>query len=266
MISFVFYTCLERINNLEQTLRLLNHNEPNLTDKEIIVVFQNKGIQIDAKIYELNLDSYQKPKMCNFGVQKAENELVALMDSDRVLPKNYFYENMLLIKKKQMITTTHFHNLKKDYKDDEIIQNNYEYKIEYRSKSDELKMKNLFSGNTLFFKSDYLEIGGMDEQFVGYGYADTDMTKNAMSHEIDSIFINLPEIHLWHPKKVLYEGKQLDDFQIQSAINAMKFAKKWNQFSPTLHLICQQVLEKITIYPQQLVREFMTLYRQIFGI
>ena len=157
MISFVFYTCLERIENLKQTLRLLDFNEPNLTDKEIIVVFQNKGTQIDGKIYDMNLDSYHKPKMCNFGVKKSNYELVALMDSDRVLPKNYFYENMISIKKKQMITTTHFHNLKTEYTDDEIKKNKYEYITEYRSESDELIMKNLFSGNTLFFKSDYLE-------------------------------------------------------------------------------------------------------------
>ena len=123
MISFVFYTCLERIENLKQTLRLLDFNEPNLTDKEIIVVFQNKGTQIDGKIYDMNLDSYHKPKMCNFGVKKSNYELVALMDSDRVLPKNYFYENMISIKKKQMITTTHFHNLKTEYTDDEIKKN-----------------------------------------------------------------------------------------------------------------------------------------------
>lgn len=266
MISFVFYTCLERIDNLKQTLRLLDNNEPNLVGKEIIVVFQNKGIKINGQIFEMNLDSYQKPKMCNFGVKQSKHELIALMDSDRILPKNYFYENMLLIKKKQMITTTHFHNLKKDYTDDEIIQNKYEYKIEYRSKSDQLKMKNLFSGNTLFFKSDYFEMGGMDEQFIGYGYADTDMTKNAMSHGINSTFVDIPEIHLWHPKKVLYQGIELNDFQIQSAINAMKFAKKWNQFSPTVNHICKQVIQKISLYPEDLVSEFSLLYRQIYGI
>jgi predicted glycosyltransferase involved in capsule biosynthesis len=266
MISFVFYTCLERIENLKQTLRLLDFNEPNLTDKEIIIIFQNKGTQIDGQIYEMNLDSYQKPKMCNFGVKKSNHKLVALMDSDRVLPKNYFYENMLSIKKKQMITTTHFHNLKKEYTDDEIKNNKYEYNIEYRSKSDELLMKNLFSGNTLFFKSDYLEIGGMDEQFIGYGHADTDMTKNAMSNDINSTFIDVPEIHLWHEKKVLYQGKELNDFEIQIAINTIKFAKKWKQFSPKIDYICKEVIKKISLYPEDLVSEFLLLYRQIYGI
>jgi hypothetical protein len=173
---------------------------------------------------------------------------------------------MISIKKKQMITTTHFHNLKKEYTDDEIKNNKYEYNIEYRSKSDELLMKNLFSGNTLFFKSDYLEIGGMDEQFIGYGHADTDMTKNAMSNDINSTFIDVPEIHLWHEKKVLYQGKELNDFEIQIAINTIKFAKKWKQFSPKIDYICKEVIKKISLYPEDLVSEFLLLYRQIYGI
>ena len=104
MISFVFYFSSRRIDNLRQTLRFLSKNE-NLKDKEVILVC-NDSVQDDFllpnyKLYNLNLDTYNKPNLCNFGVSKANCDIVALLDSDRILPFGYFEDIAKKIRRKQ---------------------------------------------------------------------------------------------------------------------------------------------------------------------
>ena len=66
--------------------------------------------------------------------------------------------------------------------------------------------KNLFSGNTIFYKQDYLDCGGMDESFVGYGFADNDMNLNVISKGYKAVWLNDLEIHLNHNIEFLYEN------------------------------------------------------------
>ena len=38
---------------------------------------------------------YNKPKMCNLGVEEAQYENIVILDSDRILPPNYFNSQKL---------------------------------------------------------------------------------------------------------------------------------------------------------------------------
>ena len=106
----------------------------------------------------------------------------------------------------------------------------------------------------------------MDERYTGYGHADTDITRTVIKNNIKIKFIDAPEIHLWHKNSVFYKGQELEDFQIQSAINAMKFAIKWKSIDPTTNTICAEVLQKLNVYPSDLVLEFSQLYKKLYGI
>jgi predicted glycosyltransferase involved in capsule biosynthesis len=263
MVSFVFYACDKRLDNLYQTIRILNKNEIFL-NKEIIVVYQDSGPEIEnTKCFNLNLSSYQKAVMCNFGVRQSKNNIIALLDSDRILPVNYFSLNWKL-NEKEMLTTSLIHNLERPCTDEQIKNKDYEFRIEERSKQYAISMKNLFSGNTLFNKNDYFYLGGMDEKFIGYGYTDTDITRQAITKGIKTKFLNVPEVHLWHNKSVLYKNQELYDFEIQSVINLMLYSIKWSDYDPMVHKLCNNVIKKIDNYPKDLVKEFFSIYKKIY--
>jgi len=234
MISFVFYFSSKRLDNLHQTLRFLKNRE-NLDENEVILVCNdeiNSNFSIpNYRIINLNLQSYNKPKMCNVGVSEASNKIVALLDSDRILPENYFKNNAKKLNSKEFISTTNLIKLIKDYSDEEIEQNKFEYFEDTKSKKGEILKKNLFSGNTLFFKQDYLDCGGMDESFIGYGFADNDMTLNVISKGYRAIWLKDLEVHLHHNIEFLYENKIINEeveFKKVSRANLNKFIEKWN--------------------------------------
>lgn len=261
MISFVIYASKHRLDNLLQTIRFLNKRERKI-DKEIIVVYQDDGPQIDGVTkYDMDLDTYRKPLMCNFGVKKCSGELVALLDSDRILPENYFYNASKLMKRRYMITTNCILNLDKFYSDVDINKRRYKGKKEYRSSENILRRKNLFSGNTLFFKSDYEFVGGMDERYVGYGYTDNDITRSAKLKGIKDVYLNFEELHLYHPRTIIYGGEIFSDFQIISAINSIKYSIKWRMCDNIVLEICSEVVSKMDVYPSYLKKDFLILYK-----
>jgi len=233
MISFVIYYHSSRIENLEQTLRFLERREPALHDSELVIVCQDESKTITSafrtKQFNLGLDTYMKPVMCNFGVKKSSHKIIALLDSDRILPHEYFTRNLSMVTSKIMITTRKLYSLNSAYTDIQIDSGQITKHPDYRSTSNKLRMKNMFSGNTMFLRDDYLSCGGMDESFVGYGYADNDMTENMSCHGCRGIYLEEEEIHLHHVKQVQMHGNTMPSRSIISATNAARYLTKWNK-------------------------------------
>jgi hypothetical protein len=233
MISFVYYFSNKRIENLEQSLRFLKKNE-NLFNCDVVLVCNeetNHKFNIpNYKLFNLNLETYNKPLLCNFGVNNAKNDIIALLDGDRILPKRYFEKMAIKLKRKKFISNLILHKLIKDYTDFEIYLKKYQHKIEIKSKKCEYYYKNLFSGCTLFYKKDYQDSGGMDESFEGYGFADNDMTINVLSKGYTASWNNAVEVHLHHPIEFLYKGKIINnkqEFKKISKYNLDKLKNKW---------------------------------------
>lgn len=249
MISFVIYYHSSRVGNLEQTLRFLERREPELVGKaEIVLICQDECrppiTKFRIKQFDLNLSRYLKPVMCNHGVRNAKYQKIVLLDSDRILPAGYFTRNTALMTPKQVITTECLFSLDKDYTDEEIESGNVSKHDDFRSKTNELRRKNMFSGNTILWKNDYLSCG-MDESFVGYGYADNDMTEAMKNLGCDQIFLHEEELHLNHPKTIHYD-KELAarSFKIIAAINAAKYLVKWNKKADRIFFgLAREVLE-----------------------
>jgi len=229
MISFVFYFHSSRTNNLKQTLRFLFSREK--IEKEVILICNDQTSEVfsECTLINLNLTDYEKSKMCNIGVNLAKYDIVALLDSDRILPNNYFTDNIPKMNKREFASCLKMLNLKKDYNDEEIDSFNFNFKEEFRSFNWEIRKKNLFSGNTLFYKSDYLNAGGMDESFTGYGFADNDMSKNVVSKGFEIRWTYAEEIHLFHPKKIMKNNQLIDHTEYEKIVcgNMNKFIKKW---------------------------------------
>lgn len=226
-VSFVIYFCSQRIENLKQTLRFLNKRE-NLEKSEVLLICQDECDNVfNYKLINLKLDLYHKTKMCNVGVELAKNQKIVLLDSDRILPHNYFEKTSKTINQGEFISTWKMFKLKKQYSDDQIEKNEIEKIKDFKSKENKTCSKNLFAGHTFFFKKDYQDAGGMDESFIGYGFADTDMTKNIMSKDYKVVWNNEEEIHLFHENIINFKGESIDP-EIMTALNSVNYFKKWN--------------------------------------
>lgn len=227
MISFVVYFHSSRIENLKQTIRFLKKRE-NIPNSEFILVCQDNCLEQfnDSTLINLNLDTYYKTKMCNIGVEKSKNNLIALLDSDRILPHGYFTSVIKKIKPRQFVSTWKMYKLNKKYTDEQIEQNDIEKIEDFKSTTNEVLCKNLFAGNTVFYKKDYLDSGGMDERFVGYGFADTDMTRNIMLKNYQVIWNKSEEIHLNHDSRVFLQREETTP-EIFTAHNAIVYYNKW---------------------------------------
>ena len=229
MISFVFYFHSSRINNLKQTLRLLLKREKSI--KEVVLVCNDRTDEIfeGCNLHNMEMNEYNKPKMCNLGVSKASEDLVVLLDSDRILPRGYFDKLGLELRMGQFASCRRMFNIKYECSDEQIEAEDFEFAEEERSMTWEVRRKNLFSGNTAFFKRDYLDAGGLDESFVGYGFADNDMTLNVMNKGMTPVWSDSVEYHLYHEKSVMEDGGLVGfaKYQKTSQSNLNRFIKKW---------------------------------------
>jgi hypothetical protein len=264
MISFVTYFSSTRLSNLLQTIRFLEKRENLLLDGELVIVCQDRCPSISTnfksyKHFNLELDEYRKPYMCNFGIRNATHETIALIDSDRILPHNYFHKSLQLLKPNMAITATNLYRLEKPYTDQEIELGNTKRKPDFKSVLNEGGCKNLFAGNTLMKKSDYLKWGGMDEEFVGYGFADMDMTTSAINQGCVPLYLKEEELHLYHQRDIRWEGKPIssDTFRIITATNALRYCIKWGTTpDEKMKEILKKVDDHIDDFPTSLREEY----------
>lgn len=240
--SFVIGFHTARIGNLLQTLRFLNKNHENVVnDSHIELLCQNQLSEEEKKsinlltdnfctsnITDLNLNQMMLPRLTNLGVKNCNTEKIIVIESDRILPSGYFQSVIDELKQGVQITCLNMKKLTKEVSDLEINNNNFEYKKEIRDKNNAIGSRNMWSGNTAFFKSDYYKAGLMDESYIGYGWADSDMTNAMNSIGVKSIYKEDEEIHLWHPPSTYGSGDQKQLF----INNGLKFCKKWGQSLP----------------------------------
>lgn len=229
MVSFVYYFHSRRIENLKQSLRMLFRRESCIGEVVLVCNDSTEERFEGCRLYNMELENYEKPKMCNFGVKMAKGEVVALLDSDRVLPNSYFTRLVLNLNPGEFVSCRKILELNRLCSDEDIESDRIEYAEEIKSDGWKPWSKNLFSGNTLFHKSDYEESGGMDERFVGCGFADNDMTRNVMSKGFATRWEEGPEMHLWHPKESMEGGKMVgfEERRRTAQRNLCRFLKKW---------------------------------------
>lgn len=253
--SFVIGFHTARIENLLQTLRFLAFDhEDVLSRSQLVLVCQDTcealpKHQLDeleslrecserSVLANRELSCMQLPVLTNLGVRLAEAEKVIVLESDRLLPTGYFARVLDELRPGVQITTKKMLKLTQAVSDHELRNGEYSFVEEFRSESNEIGMRNIWSGNTAFMKSDYLKVGGMDERYVGYGWADSDMTLNMQSQGVKSIFRPETELHLWHEPATYGTGDQKQMF----VGNGIYFCTKWNKPYPEWF---QQELNKL---------------------
>lgn len=242
--SIIIYFHSSRKSNLFQQLRFLQEREP-IQLYQLILICQDKfsdplnfGFH-DTKLVCLDSLDYRKPFMCNTGVGLASSENIVILDCDRILPKNYIWSNVYGLDDNSLITSVKLYSLSKDYSDSDIKSGNLKMIPDFKSVSNRIRSKNMFSGNTIMKKTDYLRMGGMDENYVGYGFADNDMTETCIRGGMNLIYNESIELHLHHVKNIFLDGVERTSFKDVCLKNGLYYCSKWG-YSKTLlgDLLC----------------------------
>lgn len=245
ILSFVIPFHPKRFKNLLQTLRFLIENHKDIVTKSQVVTVCQSSIEFentDNKNQFFNLTNwfYEKKhfdmeeeemilaKMINRGVSSCVSDRVIVLESDRILPRGYFASLINEIKPKISITCKQMKKLKEETDDEKIKNNIFEYDDEFRSEENRIGLRNMWSGNTAFWKNDFFEADMMDEGYVGYGWADSDMSNKMKEIGVKSSFRNEIELHLWHPSQTYGKTNQKRLF----LRNGLRFCKKWGAEHP----------------------------------
>jgi hypothetical protein len=244
-ISFIIPFHTARFDNLLQTLRFLLINQHDVVlNSELVTVCQDSieflandqtkelcKLSDDFKIKKhFNMEENEMilAKMINVGVRNCSLNKVVVLESDRILPKDYFKNIEKEIKPKTCITCKCMKKLTKTANDEEITNESFEYKDEYRSEENHIGLRNMWSGNTAFWRDDFFEADMMDEGYIGYGWADSDMTNKMNEIGVKSTFRPEIELHLWHPSQTYGKTNQKRLF----INNGIRYCKKWNAEYP----------------------------------
>lgn len=227
--SFIIIFHTRRFDNTLQTIRFLELWHPEVVNKsELVLVCQDRCGQIDTRFsayqhYNLEVDNMQLPVLTNFGVEKSRSDKLVILESDRILERGYFQSVLSTLKDGMMVTTKQMMRPVKALGDVDIINNDFEHKWEYRSDVNQPGMRNMWSGNTACTKHDFYKAGKMDERYIGYGWADHDMTNAMTKIGVQSVFREDMEIHLWHEPMTYGSANQKKLF----IDNGLRFCKKW---------------------------------------
>jgi predicted glycosyltransferase involved in capsule biosynthesis len=239
--SFVIGFHTARIDNLLQTMRFLvsDHREV-IADSFIILLCQDDSETLDKPLLDeleslreqfhrslianMNLPCMQLPHLTNLGVKLAETDKVIILESDRLLPAGYFKSVINDLREGVSITCRNMKKLTQPTTDDQIRSGVFEHKLESRDQNNQIGVRNMWSGNTAIWRPDYYKAGKMDEAYIGYGWADSDMTNRMHQAGVQSIYRDEIELHLWHPSATYGEGDQKQMF----IDNGLRYCKKWN--------------------------------------
>lgn len=253
--SFVIPFHTIRLANLEQMIGLLFTRESRLSsvEHEFILVCHDEWDgplafgNSPVKLINLRHSIYHRAKACNIGVQAAKHPVVFLLDSDRVLPRDYFYRTLNELEPKELRFAGKLYQIQQLTTDSQILRGKFLSKPDFKSETVQFHKKNAFSGNTAFHRDDYLAFGGMDEDYIGYGYQDNDACMRALQGGCKLTMTDDEELHLYHPEQLVV-GDVVKAQRTKHAylmMNLVRYCTKWkiempDRFRPQANNVAQQ--------------------------
>jgi hypothetical protein len=189
LVSFVIgHRGASRVPHLLTTLRSIAGQAE--VSMECIVVEQDRERFVEARLPEWVRyvftpceTDYNRAAAFNAGAEAARGELVVLHDNDIVVPSAYAREVVSRARE-----GFEFMNLKRF-----LFHLN-----EPADRTPTSVMQNAVGGSVAASRRAYIEIGGFDEEFVGWGGEDNDFWDRAYAHGNVYDFGYLPMIHLHH--------------------------------------------------------------------
>lgn len=198
----------ERIGHLLTTIRSLSAQKD--IKIECIVVEQDQVSIIKdylpewvRHIHQREDDSdsqYNRSAAFNYGVRFARGKILLLHDNDMIVPENYCREIVRIMSQGYEAVNPKRFVFYLNKRDSSSVMLNVSGLGRYQP---EYIVQNLEAGGSIAIsKEAYLEIGGMDEGFVGWGGEDNEFWDRA-SYLRKWIWGYLPVIHLWHESQGL---------------------------------------------------------------
>ena len=174
------------------------------------------------------------------GLDFVENEKILYLDSDRILPSDYLKKISPLVDDKSFVFPKNLMQFNCDVELSTIkhIRDNpgsmaHLYRNDPRIYSDPvsaIRKKNPMSGCVAFTKKCYVDSGGFDSSFQGWGYPDTDYFMSTYKQGHNFIPVDCVELHLSHNHINPYEEnvvKSRTMVRLMGLWNGVKFCRKW---------------------------------------
>lgn len=224
LASFLISFHSFRLDNLLQTIRLLERNDPEVVaHSELILLCQDQISQIKSNFNNtqticMHLPNMQKCKAINHGATIACSDKLVILDSDRIMPHGYYLDVLQGLKPRTVVSARITHRLTRMATDQEIIDNTVPFTLEPR------KPTNIFSGNASLHTVDFWEAGGMNEKYIGYGWEDDDMSHRMTKMGAKFIYREEIETHLYHGRHTYGSGDQKRMY----FDNGIRFHNEWN--------------------------------------
>jgi len=233
---------LERLDLLLATLKSLAAQKE--VGIECIVVEQDSSSKIQSYLpkwvryifqkTEGGKDNYNRSAAFNFGAKNAQGRVLILHDNDMIVPTSYCYDILQLTKESyQALNTKRF----VFYLSEQDTKKALSSLVSIKSSVPLYIVQNLEAGGSMAITREaYFAIGGMDENFVGWGGEDNEFWRRC-SHLKRWIWGFSPIIHLWHESQPLKRNtrnenveraKILEQVTIQERIRILR---EQNQFT-----------------------------------
>lgn len=195
IISFFDCGCQDRVSNLNFLLKKLKEYNLNVILCEQIASNQkktyisNKKNFTHVKYFSSNL--FEKSKLYNIAAKLSNAKYLWFLDCDVILP---FKDIVDHIDDQDFIQPfSKIYNL--DKKESQLFINSTGFNLD-NYKFDDYLGKYCF----IIKKSKYIEVGGFDERFFGWGWEDLDFIKNKLKSPQFYKLENTLGFHLFHPK------------------------------------------------------------------
>lgn len=232
MISIFTIYSPDRKEILEKTIACLEDVIGYKQAQKILIVDGKSNIFPENwEVFEIEKQGYLHWKMAwSIAVTAMKYDIFWYLESDRIVSNNYLELVLSQFEEKTIYYPKNLYSLAEDVN---IVQ--LKRLREYQKPKNLLiedqretipKMefkRNPISGNVLMGKKSYLESGGMDEKFYGWGFFDWDYFKT--TYDLGFKFVQIDSIEL-HQKHAYAANKH--NFNNINLCNAFIYANKWN--------------------------------------
>jgi len=269
--SIIILYSSDRKAQLENSIKCLSESY-NYDNAEKIIICDGKSnfTHPDWTVYEVNRTKnfYCWADTLNFGVKIAKNDIIIYMDSDRVLPLNFFELCCSNIESNSFVYPKKLFKIKKDCNFEELKTirdnfENYKYLLEddhrHTNPYKQISGTNPFSGCVCFYREDFLKYGGFDDEFIGWGYPDSDFFMKTTKSGCKFISLDINELHQKHERNILtYE------FALHNIFNLKKYCDKWSIETNEIYEKCEKHKIKINdLNSSKTLQEFLIKTKKI---
>lgn len=191
---------------------------------------------VDYVFQEISQDcQYNRASAFNLGAKLAKGDILLLHDNDMVIAEDYCSEIVGLVREGYEALNTKRYVFYLDPQDSQKVMQST---TELRKSNPTYVVQNLEAGGSMAItKNAYFRIGGMDEDFIGWGGEDNEFWQRCSTLK-KWIWGFSPIIHLWHKSQPLKDCKEnkniararmLEEINIDTRIRRLRVRNKMDQ-------------------------------------